>query len=759
MTWKRSAATLLTHFARQTLPIQAAAVLSSMQCSRANVDAFLWESVVRAFARVEWWRRALELLSTMSSSSPEGAADFVNSGRVRVACRHLGTRSQVGRNAALAACARAAAWEHALRLAASGCRGTSATVRGYNMTISAVGKISWRAALGLFLSMRQRRLPPNIISYNAASSACVQGGAWQISLWLFFNLDANLVPNQGRCFVALKSPFGGNRRIRFCASVAAWFCLCSEPGYSVAISAAGSAHHWQLAVALLGSHGPSAISVGAAMSACERALQWQSALEIFRTWASADRVVYLVAITACQRSARWQAALGLIKEAREGNQLDVSCLNAAISACAQSGEWQHALALMASTDSPDGISYNATLTALSKGGLWRPALRLLHVRPRPDVVSFSAAIAACSREGEWQRVVDLLGRMRDRALRPSAWTFNGLAAACAKAAKWQVALGLAAFGTDATSRKLIAALRERSGEIGSLRLAFETKEQEVRRARRTLHPSLSNMEVPCQKPRLNARCARKAMMGMMMGMQAAVQAGGDSVVDATPTIKSEDKHVDPRVKAICNDFGISGDTVMRLNDAMREREDYDEDLQALHKLMERATKDGKKPLEVMLAQIRAIRANRFPGKELLEPDIWDFIVRYNLDDRVMNRLIDTLNKRKGKAKETLQALNDRLGNAQQPTGLGLLVRLLEGLDETGRLPSPPRRLGGSGTFRPTGTFLHPADRAREARERGERGERGERAEKGEREERSSRRSERRSRSRGRDSQRSRSRRR
>ena len=79
---------------------------------------------------------------------------------------------------------------------------------GYNMTISAVGKISWRAALGLFLSMRQRRpdvfgwhalhtvlvmcllctqfwcpdapdasprLPPNIISYNAASSACVQG--------------------------------------------------------------------------------------------------------------------------------------------------------------------------------------------------------------------------------------------------------------------------------------------------------------------------------------------------------------------------------------------------------------------------------------------------------------------------------------------------------------------------------------------------------------------------------------------------------
>ena len=33
--------------------------------------------------------------------------------------------------------------------------------------------------------------------------------------------------------------------------------------------------------------------------------------------------------------------------------------------------------------------------------------------------------------------------------------------------------------------------------------------------------------------------------------------------------------------------------VARLNDAMRERDDYDEDLQALHKLMDRATKDRK----------------------------------------------------------------------------------------------------------------------------------------------------------------------
>ena len=43
------------------------------------------------------------------------------------------------------------------------------------------------------------------------------------------------------------------------------------------------------------------------------------------------------------------------------------------------------------------------------------------------------------------------------------------------------------------------------------------------------------------------------------------------------------------------------------------------------------------------------------GQELLDPEVWEFICKYNLDDRVMNRLIDTLNNRKNKRKDTLQA--------------------------------------------------------------------------------------------------------
>jgi len=209
------------------------------------------------------------------------------------------------------------------------------------------------------------------------------------------------------------------------------------------------------------------------------------------------------------------------------------------------------------------------------------------------------------------------------------------------------------------------------------------------------------------------------MMGMNPMMAAAQMCAANSANAAQqqqqqqPTLTLPDAPptdtVDPRVKALCRDFCIDDQQVCRqLHNAMTQREDYDDDIQALYQVMERATQKGKKPLEIMLAKIREIKAGRFAGKELLDKDIWAFAEKYDLDDRVLNRLIKTLNMRRDTKLDDLKALDARLGNASQPTGLGLLVRLLEGLEETGRLPSPPRRLGGSGTFHPTGTYLHPS---------------------------------------------------
>jgi len=185
---------------------------------------------------------------------------------------------------------------------------------------------------------------------------------------------------------------------------------------------------------------------------------------------------------------------------------------------------------------------------------------------------------------------------------------------------------------------------------------------------------------------------------MMAGMgNAGMPAAAASAAAPTVAGPAVSDPVDPRVKALCKEFGLDEGITKKLHDVMKSREDYDEDIQALHQVMEKATRQGKKPLETMLTQMRAIKANKFPGKDLLDKEIWEFALKYNLDDRVLLRLIEVLRTRKGTKSQDLRALDDRLGNAQQPTGLGLLVRLIEGLEETGRLPSPPRRLGGSGT--------------------------------------------------------------
>lgn len=212
-----------------------------------------------------------------------------------------------------------------------------------------------------------------------------------------------------------------------------------------------------------------------------------------------------------------------------------------------------------------------------------------------------------------------------------------------------------------------------------------------------------------------------SMPGMgVMGMMGPMMMMSPPAPSAPSAFPKEANTIDQRVRRLCRDYGIDEANCLKLHDAMMNREDYDEDIQALHLVMERETGKGKKPVEALLTLIRALKTGRFAGKWLLDTDIWNFVTKYKVDDRVLHKLIQTLGGRKTTMKQDIKALDDRLSGAQELTGLGLLMRLLEGLAENGRLPSPPRRLGGSGTFHPTGTFLYPdRDRPRD-RKRGRR---------------------------------------
>merc|ERR1719203_391400 len=162
--------------------------------------------------------------------------------------------------------------------------------------------------------------------------------------------------------------------------------------------------------------------------------------------------------------------------------------------------------------------------------------------------------------------------------------------------------------------------------------------------------------------RMGAAMMAAANMNAMMSNAGTANAAPTVTMPTMPAMPAmhEQAPVDPRVKALCKEFSIDDQTCRTLHDAMKSREDYDEDIQALHQVMERAVNKGKKPLEVMLTQIRAIKAGRCAGKELLDKDIWNFAEKYNLDDRVLNRLIQTLNGRRSTKKADLKALDERL---------------------------------------------------------------------------------------------------
>merc|ERR1712093_887720 len=134
---------------------------------------------------------------------------------------------------------------------------------------------------------------------------------------------------------------------------------------------------------------------------------------------------------------------------------------------------------------------------------------------------------------------------------------------------------------------------------------------------------------------MNAMMGMNPMMAMMMGQQQqlAASAAETSAPEAAVAVEATPKTIDPRIKRLCQEFKTDEKTMQLLQDAMLSREDFDEDIQALHLVMERDVNKGKKASEALRTHVRSLKANRFPGKDLLDPDIWSFATKYELDDR------------------------------------------------------------------------------------------------------------------------------
>mmetsp|Transcript_23083 Transcript_23083/g.64529 ORF Transcript_23083/g.64529 Transcript_23083/m.64529 type:complete len:407 (+) Transcript_23083:196-1416(+) len=179
--------------------------------------------------------------------------------------------------------------------------------------------------------------------------------------------------------------------------------------------------------------------------------------------------------------------------------------------------------------------------------------------------------------------------------------------------------------------------------------------------------------------------------GMPNGLASAagVAEDGQVVAPAKPLVAEE--KADPQVVALCRDFNVEDRLMRKLNNVlMRRPETIREDIVSLREKL------GAPRAEIGVL-ITQLEKGIFVSKSSMHPDLVALVDKYQLDNRASERLVESMARRKETRKQDLKDLDIRLASADRPSGL--LMKLLQGLDQDGKLPPAPRSLGLPGSSR------------------------------------------------------------
>ncbi|CAK9081949.1 Crooked neck-like protein 1 (Crooked neck homolog) [Durusdinium trenchii] len=143
---------------------------------------------------------------------------------------------------------------------------------------------------------------------------------------------------------------------------------------------------------------------------CRTALQCflPTQISLLAEWSmeqTPDVISFNSAITACERALQWQAALQLLEAMGEAAlQPNRTSFNAVISACET--RWPWALALLAEMGEPDVVSFSALASAYEKASQWARALLVLEdarlQAVEPNEITYYSAVSACLHSLQWQ---------------------------------------------------------------------------------------------------------------------------------------------------------------------------------------------------------------------------------------------------------------------------------------------------------------------------------------------------------------------
>ena len=445
-------------------PAAALAILRRMRTAGVRRNQLTYNAALSALEAGGRWQQALRLLRDMR--------------RARVA------PSLISYNLALGACAKAAK--------ISSAKVSSATVSSTKVS-PLVSSTAADAAMELLLELQQLKLQPDVTSYSSAIAALSDAGQWERLGGLLGSTQAELLQPNGFSFSAaiaacesagewerLLALFAGLRKAGGAVDRSLWNAALSA---AACAPDAGTETGVDLALSLLGQmteegYAPDLHSYNALLKACERAADWDTAIETLSIMKShkivPDAISYTSAVGALGRAREWEKALSLwLTMLTDGISPDTLALRTLLRALSGAAQWPTALAVFdAVANSEDAHVcttpvYEQALTACAVGAQPERAARYIEQMKCVGVDISSACYAqlasAHAAARDWRGALAVFKGLMADGLRPDAPTYQALYSACDQAGAQEEAKALLEFA-ERQGVPLIAIVGEGEGD-------------------------------------------------------------------------------------------------------------------------------------------------------------------------------------------------------------------------------------------------------------------------------------------------------